>query len=65
MVRGARTAQIVGSSTRSLEEAIRDAMAHAARLGALWARIVKISARSDDGSSEVYRVRLLVGLQLA
>jgi flavin-binding protein dodecin len=65
MGRGTRTVQIVGSSTRSLEEAIRDGMARAARRGARWARITRISARSSDGEREVYRVRLLIGLHLA
>ncbi|MCO1659225.1 dodecin domain-containing protein [Pseudonocardia humida] len=65
MGRGTRTAQIIGSSTRSLEEAIRDGMARAARAGARWARITGISARSEDGDGEVYRVSLLIGLRLA
>jgi len=65
MGRGTRTAQIIGSSTRSLEEAVRDGMARAAREGARWARITGISARSDDGAAEVYRVSLLIGLRLA
>jgi flavin-binding protein dodecin len=59
-----RTVQIIGSSTRSLEEAIRDGMACAARRGARWARITRISARTADGEREVYRVRLMVGLRL-
>jgi flavin-binding protein dodecin len=65
MGRGMRTVQIIGSSTRSLEEAIRDGMASAARRGAQWARITRISARTADGEREEYRVRLLIGLQLA
>lgn len=65
MGRGARTAEVIGSSTRSLEEAVRDGMARAAGRGARWARIVRISARSDDGERELYRVRLLIGLALA
>jgi flavin-binding protein dodecin len=65
MGRGMRTVQIIGSSTRSLEEAIRDGMARAARRGGRWARITRISARTNDGDHEVYRVRLLVGLRLA
>jgi flavin-binding protein dodecin len=65
MIRGTRTAHIVGSSTRSLEEAIRDGMGRAARWGAQWARITGISARSADGGREVYRVRLVIGTQRA
>jgi flavin-binding protein dodecin len=65
MGRVARTAQIVGSSTRSLEEAVRDGMARAAQAGAHWVRIAGISARTTDDEHEVYRVRLLVGLALA
>lgn len=65
MLRGIRTTHIIGSSTRSLEEAIRDGMARAARWGAQWARITRISARSVDGSREVYQVRLVIGTQRA
>jgi flavin-binding protein dodecin len=62
MGRVARTKQIVGSSTRSVEEAVRDGMARAARWGAAWVRITTISARASDEHREVYRVRLLIGL---
>ncbi len=57
-----RTTHIVGSSTRSLEEAIRDGMARAASWGAAWARITKISARTADGECEVFRVGLVAGV---
>ncbi|WP_214402784.1 dodecin domain-containing protein [Pseudonocardia lacus] len=62
---GTRTAEVIGSSTRSLDEAVRDGMARAARLGALWARITRISARTSADEHEVYRVSLLIGLRLA
>jgi|RhiMethySRZTD1v2_1073278.scaffolds.fasta_scaffold3270805_2 flavin-binding protein dodecin len=62
MGRVARTKQIVGSSTRSVEEAIRDGMALAARWGAAWVRITTISARALDEHRELYRVRLVIGL---
>ena len=61
MARGNRTAQITGSSTTSLDEAIRDGMARARRWGASWARITKISARTAGGRRELYLVRLLIG----
>ena len=53
-----RTAQIIGSSTRSLEEAIHDGMARARRWGASWAKITRISARTWDGRRKHYRVIL-------
>ena len=65
MGRGTRTAEIIGSSTRSIEEAIRDGMSAAARRGAQWVRVVRISARAPEGGSELYRVRLLIGLRFA
>jgi flavin-binding protein dodecin len=65
MGRGTRTAQVIGSSTRSVEEAIRDGMARATRLGARWVRITRISARAPDDDGELYLVRLLSGLRLA
>jgi flavin-binding protein dodecin len=65
MGRVARTKQIVGSSTRSVEEAIRDGMALAARWGAAWVRVSTISARMSDDRREVYRVRLVIGLDPA
>jgi flavin-binding protein dodecin len=65
MGRAARTKEIVGSSTRSVEEAIRDGMALAARWGAAWVRITTISARALDEHQQVYRVRLLIGLSPA
>jgi flavin-binding protein dodecin len=60
MHRGTRIAHIVGSSTRSVEEAIRDAMARAAEWGSIRTRITRISGRSRDGSTELYRVQVLV-----
>ena len=62
MGRVARTMHIVGSSTRSLEEAVRDGMARAAHRGAAWVRITRITARASDERRELYRVRLLIGL---
>ena len=59
MARGTRIAHIVGSSTRSVEEAIRDAMNRAAEWGAKRTRITRISGRSADGHAELYRVQLL------
>jgi flavin-binding protein dodecin len=61
MARATRTAQIIGSSTRSLDAAIHDGLARARRWGAAWARVTKISARAVDDGRRRYRVRLLVG----
>ena len=62
MGRVTRTKQIIGSSTRSLEDAVRDGMARAASWGASWVRITTISARMPDDRRELYRVRLVIGL---
>lgn len=63
MARGTRIAHIVGVSTRSVEEAVRDAMDRAAQWGAKCTRIVRISGRSADGRAELYRVQLLATAQ--
>jgi flavin-binding protein dodecin len=65
MGRVARTMHIVGVSTRSVEEAVRDGMAAAARLGAAWVRITRITARAADDRCEQYRVGLIIGLSPA